>query len=114
MEVAIQHAHDSYAKEPVSVVEKVEAVSVGDKVRMNGFYLSNYCGVQVLVGVEAEVVKITTRHISAAKLAEDKSDYQRFVSRYGKKDTYEIVGLQVRYPNDARLYMVSPFGYDKV
>ena len=103
-----------YAKEPVSVMEKVEAISVGDKVKMNGFYLSNYCGIQTLVGMEAEVIKITSRPISAAKLAEDKSDYQRFTSRYGKKDTYEIVGLQVRYPNDARLYMVSPFGYDKV
>jgi len=114
MEVAIQYAHDSYAKEPVSVVEKVEALSVGDKVKINGFYLSNYCGIQSLVGVEAEVVKIVSRPILAGKLAEDKSDYQRFISRYGKKDTYEIVGLQVRYPNDARLYLVSPFGYDKV
>jgi hypothetical protein len=114
MEVAIEHAHETYAKEPVSVVEKAGAIAVGDKVRINGFYLGQYCGVQSLIGMEAEVVKITSRPISASKLSDDKSDYQRFITRYGKKDTYDIIGLQVRYPNDARLYMVSPFGYDKI
>lgn len=106
-------ASSDYAKEPVVVLDKAEALSVGDKVKLNGFYLSFYCGVQALIGVEAEVIKIVSRPISASKLAEDKSDYQRFVSKYGKKETYEVVGLHVRYPNDARVYLVSPFGYDK-
>lgn len=111
MPIVPANAND-YAKEPIAILDKSETYSVGDKVRINTFYLANYSGMESLANVDAEIVKITSRPIKHAAL--DKDERPMFVGKYGKRDVYDIVGLYIQYPNDDTVYVVSVFGYDKV
>ena len=112
MGIDIEYAHMSDAKEPKSI-NQVDGWSVGDKVRINSFYLNNYCGMSHLSDNDATVVKVTARSVRYDQL-DTIEGRPRFVAKYGKKDVYDLVCLWIRYPDDNRSYIVSPFGYDKV
>ena len=103
-----------YAKEEAVIVEKAvskeETWAVGDKCRINSFYLQNYSGMDTLTEVDAVVQKIMVRQVRFEKGKED----PMFVNKYGKREVYDLVCLWVKYPNQSELYLVSPFGYDKV
>ena len=101
------------AKKQVVIVDKVaENVVVGDKVKVNAFYLANYCGMDHRIDKPAEVVRIETRTVKLEEI--EKGDRAMYVSMYGKKRTYDLVSYWIQYPDDTKTYMVSPFGYDKV
>lgn len=80
-----------YAKEPVIILDSTPAFSVGDKVKLNTFYLEKYVGLGELATAEAEIMKITSRASGDA-----------------------VVCLFIKFAEDTRLFMVSPVGCDKV
>jgi hypothetical protein len=102
----------NYAKEEAVIVDKVlgpETWAVGDKCRINSFYLQNYSGMDAYTNVDAEVTKVMVRKIRFDKGKED----SMFLLKYGKRDEYDLIGLLVKYPDHNGIYLVSPFGYDK-
>jgi hypothetical protein len=101
-----------YTKEPVSIIEKDNNFSVGDKVKFSDYYLSNYVGLTSLATVEAEVKKMTLRMIDNCSISI--IDKPMYMEKYGKQTTYPLVCLFIMFPNDNSLYMCSPFGVNKV
>ena len=102
-----------HSKNPAIIVNKVaENVVVGDKVKVNEFYLANYCGMDCRVDIPATVIRIDTRKVKIDEI--EKADRAMYVSMYGKKSSYDMVSYMIMYPNNTKVYMVSPFGYDKV
>jgi hypothetical protein len=103
-----------YAKEEAVIVEKAgtkeETWAVGDKCRINSFYLQNYSGMNDLAEVDAVVQKVMVRQVRFEKGKED----PMFVNKYGKRDVYDLICLWVKYPDLNGVFLVSPFGYDKV
>ncbi len=103
-----------YSKEPVTIVDKLEETwSVGDKCKVNPFYLGIYCGMDKRIDSVAEVTKITVRQVKYMDLGKDDSR-PMFAAKYGKKEVYDLIGLYIKYPNEVGTYLVSPFGYDKI
>ena len=82
------------------------------KVKVNSFYLSNYCGMKNFADKIADVISVTSRPIKAADLSA--SDLVRFIERYGKLDIFPLDQMMIKYQEDNRLLIVSPFGYDEV
>lgn len=87
---------------------------LGDKVKLSDFYLTNYCGVDKIKDKVAEIIGIEIRYVSAQTLMESKEGYQRYFVRYGKLDRYEVVTLNVRYPEENCVYIMSQFGVEPV
>lgn len=102
-----------YAKEEAVIVDKAlgpETWAAGDKCRINSFYLQNYGGMDQYTNMDATVIKVAVRQIRFDKGRED----PMFLLKYGKKDAYDLICLHVKYPDYNDVYLVSPFGYDKV
>lgn len=88
--------------------------NLGDKVKLSDFYLSNYCGVDSLKDKVAEITNIGIRYIKLEDLMQTKDAFQKFFTRYGKLDRYEVCTLQIKYPNINAKYIVSQFGIELV
>lgn len=100
-----------YSKETSDIVNASDDLKVGDKVKMSPFYLTNYCGVAHLEGVEGEIVKLTKRLISAEFMV--KEDKAMYAAKYGTLPVYNITGVFVRYSGSSDVFMGSPFGFIK-
>jgi hypothetical protein len=87
--------------------------NVGDKVKLLPFYLDRYVDMNRYADKEAEVMKIRQRNIAYKDLLVESGDRQRFVEKYGKLDTYPLIEMWVKYPDDNAVFVVSTFGYGK-
>lgn len=100
-----------YSKEPVVITEKNHNISLGDKVIVSSFYLTNYPAMLSLADKPAEVMKMTTRAVKVLDIP--KEDRPMYAEKYGKREVYDVVCLYIKCPNNNQLFMVSPFGYEK-
>jgi hypothetical protein len=101
-----------YAKE--STVPGGPGYVVGDKVKINAFYLAGYINMKGYADKLAEVVAVTSRLVKREDLSVQSGDRARFLEKYGLMDVYQLVDLRVKYPTGNEVFIVSPFGYDKV
>ena len=88
---------DSYSKEPVAITNKINnEISIGDKIKIAPYYINKYVGMAKYIGKVAEVIKISSREVDVEGAARN------------------IICLWIKYPEENRLFMVSPMGYEKV
>ena len=102
----------SYETEAGQAAVAATGFAIGDQVTLSNWYLTNYCNVSTWQNKPAEVVKITKHSVRIESIS--KEDRPMYAQKYGPKQEYEIIGLYIRFPGNASLYLVSPFGVNKV
>lgn len=91
----------------------LNSFKIGDEIILSDFYISNY----PFWSEKNKNTKATIKKISRRKIAEsslDKETKSMYRSLYGLQEEYDIIGLYIKYPDENKYYIVSPFGVKKV